>query len=394
MSAGTPGRILTILCLITLVVMLGIGIVVPFLPTYALSLGASATQIGLIFASFSLARTVCTPLIGALADRSELKRLMLLGLASYALLSLAYVWANQPSHLILIRTLHGMASAFVIPLAMSYAAIIAGDGQEGVYMGSLNMALFLGMGAGPLIGGFLTDARGPHAAFYTLTGLSCLALGLTILLLPPMQRHKAKEQPATLAAILRIPSLLGLLLFRIISALGSGNLLAFIPILASKAGQSHTAIGILISSNIFLTGILQRPCGRLVTSSNTIRLIMAGSFISTVALASLPLGNGFWSYLVIGSIMGMGGAISMPAASVMIMEYGRSLGMSSTMGIFDAAMGLGMILGPLISGFVMDYLGINAVFYVGGLFSLVGLCVFFFLARRSIATELNPSAGA
>lgn len=391
MTPSSPRRILSILSLITLVVMIGIGIVVPMLPTYALSLGASATQVGLIFAGFSFARTLCNPFIGALADRTELKRLMLIGLLSYGLLSLAYIVSTSPGHLILVRTLHGLASTFVIPLAMSYAAIIAEDGQEGVFMGSINMALFLGMGAGPLIGGALTDAVGPNAAFYTLAGLSSLALLLTMALLPPMHRRKAKEEEATLRGILRIPSLLGLLLFRIISALGSGNLMAFIPIMANRAGLSHTAIGILISSNIFITGLLQRPFGRMVTKENTIQLILAGSFISAIALASLPLGSGLVSYLVIGGIMGFGGAVSMPAASVMVMEHGRNLGMSSTMGIFDSAMGIGMIVGPLISGLVMELLGISWVFYVGGLFSLAGMGVFYVLARTPVSQSATPS---
>jgi MFS family permease len=185
-----------------------------------------------------------------------------------------------------------------------------------------------------------------------------------------------------LKGIIRNPSLLGLLLFRIINALASGNLLAFIPLLAKKAGQSNTEIGILISTNIFITGLLQRPFGRLVSPTNTIRLIMIGSLISAVSLASLPLGRGFFTYLLLGSIMGFGSAISMPAAFVMIMEHGRKLGMSSTMGIFDSAMSLGMILGPLVSGIIMDYVGISYVFYIGGFISLCGMMVFYFLSRR------------
>jgi DHA1 family multidrug resistance protein-like MFS transporter len=376
-------RILIILCCISFVMQLGIGIVVPMLPGYALGLGATATQIGLIFASFSFSRTIFTPLIGALADRSEMKRLILFGIICYALLSIAYVGASIPMHLIWIRALHGIASAFVIPLAMSYVAHIAQEGQEGVYMGSINMALLLGMGAGPLIGGVLTDTLGINTPFYSLAILSGVALVLGTSMLPPMRRQHPKGREGTLKGIIRNPSLLGLLLFRIINALASGNLLAFIPLLAKKVGQSNTEIGILISTNIFITGLLQRPFGRLVSPTNTIRLIMIGSLISAVSLASLPLGRGFFTYLLLGSIMGFGSAISMPAAFVMIMEHGRKLGMSSTMGIFDSAMSLGMILGPLVSGIIMDYVGISYVFYIGGFISLCGMMVFYFLSRRT-----------
>ena len=364
------------------VMLLGVGIVVPMLPTYAQGIGATATQIGLIFAGFSLSRTIFTPIIGALADKSELKRLIIAGLAGYALLSLAYVAATTPEQLIVIRILHGTASAFVIPLAMSYAATIAGEGQEGIYMGSLNSALFFGMGAGPLIGGLLTDGFGPASAFYALAFLSSLALCVAVIWLPPLRREQPANASGTLRGILKSRSLLGLLLFRMINALGSGNLMAFIPILAHRAGLSTSAVGVLITTNIFVTGGLQRPFGRLVTKDNTIRLILAGSGLSIAALASLPLAGGFSVFLVLGCLMGLGGAISMPAASVLVLEHGRKLGMSATMGIFDAAMGLGMIVGPLVSGIIMDYLGIAYVFYIGGLFSALGMCVFMSLAVR------------
>ncbi len=382
MKARSPTHTLAVLALVSFVMLLGVGIVVPMLPSYAQGLGATATQIGLIFAAFSLSRTLLTPVIGALADRSELKGLMIAGLAGYAVLSLAYAGADTPAQLIMIRLLHGMASAFVIPLAMSYAATIAGEGQEGVYMGSLNMALFFGMGAGPLIGGLLTDGLGPASAFYALAALSSLALGLAVILLPPLRRERPKGGEGTLKGILKSRELLGLLLFRTINALGSGNLMAFIPILARRSGLSTTAIGVLITTNIFVTGSLQRPFGRLVTPANTIRMILIGSGLSIAALASLPLASGFMVYLALGCLMGLGGAISMPAASVLVLEHGRALGMSATMGIFDASMGLGMILGPLASGVIMDYLGIEYVFYLGGLVSALGMCVFMTLAGQ------------
>jgi len=386
-KARSPGHTLAVLALVSFVMLLGVGIVVPMLPTYAQGLGATATQIGLIFAGFSLSRTLLTPLIGALADRSELKRLMLVGLAGYAVLSLSYAAAHTPTELIVIRILHGIASAFVIPLAMSYAAAIAGEGQEGVYMGSLNMALFFGMGAGPLIGGLLTDGLGPVSAFYALAALSSLSLGVAVVWLPPLKRGRPPGGENTLKEILKNRELLGLLLFRMISALGSGNLMAFIPILAHRSGLSSTAVGVLITANIFVTGSLQRPFGRLVTPANTIRMILFGSGLSIIALASLPLASGFAVFLALGCLMGLGGAVSMPAASVLVLEHGRTLGMSATMGIFDASMGLGMIAGPLISGIIMDYLGIEYVFCFGGLFSAVGMCVFMALVGRDRQSE-------
>ncbi len=380
-----PERILTTVCCITFVVMLGIGIVIPLLPLYAQNMGASATEIGLIFSSFALARAISNPFAGAVADRMNMKPLMLTGIFAYTLLSFTYVIASRPFHLVLIRAFHGMASAFVIPLAFTYAANISRKGEEGLFMGTINMGLLFGMGAGPLIGGLIKDRFGLNAAFYSLSGLSGLAMITAILILPSMRRVYTRERPAVFTSIVKDPVMLGLLLFRVINALGSGSLMVFVPLLAKDYGLSSTMIGMLISANIFLTGILQRPIGRISKKENSLFMIVAGSVISAVTLACLPFGKGIVEYFILSCVMGFGSAVSIPASSILMVEHGKQAGMSTTMGIFDTAMSVGMILGPLFSGVVMDLMGIAWVFYAGGIVCLAGTAVFWLLARRGSA---------
>ena len=59
--------------------MLGMGIVLPFMPIYARSLGATGITIGIFFASFPLAQMVFMPMIGRLSDRHGRKMFMALG---------------------------------------------------------------------------------------------------------------------------------------------------------------------------------------------------------------------------------------------------------------------------------------------------------------------------
>lgn len=376
-------RLLWLLSGISFVVLLGVGIVVPLLPIYARSLGATATQVGLIFTCFSLSRTVFTPVMGMIAERRDLKSLILTGLFLYAAIALTYIWARTPEVLIVIRAFHGMASACVLPLAMSYIALIAEKGEEGAFVGSFNMALFLGMGAGPLLGGMITEALGMDAAFICLSLLSFISGMLTFLFVPPMRSSIQGKPSFSPGFLTRYSPMTGLLLFRVISALGRGSLFAFIPLLAARAGLSLLEVGVLISTNIFTTGLLQRPFGKMVTEKNLMRFITVGSLISAAALASMPAGQGFWSFLAIGAIMGIGGALSIPASSVMAVEHGKKLGMTSSLGIFDAAWGVGMILGPVLMGVVTDLSGIDSAFYAGGLVTALGTGLFLYISRKT-----------
>jgi len=63
---------------------------------------------------------------------------------------------------------------------------------------------------------------------------------------------------------------------------------------------------------------------------------------------------------------------------------GKDLGLGATMGLFNAAMSIGMIAAPLISGLIMDTLGLNSIFYVAGGISFVGLLFFMYYFKGGI----------
>lgn len=113
----------------------GVGIVVPLLPVYAQSLGASGLYIGLIFGSFALSRTIFLPYFGRLSDRKGRKRLILVGLISYALISIAFILAKNVQLLVAIRFIQGIASSMMMPAIQAYVGDITPRGREGFSMG-------------------------------------------------------------------------------------------------------------------------------------------------------------------------------------------------------------------------------------------------------------------
>ena len=104
------------------VAMIGLGIVWPLVPVYAVELGAGGFQVGLMIASFNVARTLFNPLSGRLSDRWGRKPFITLGLLLYALVSVLYVMADRVETLILVRLIHGMTSVLVAPIAMALVA--------------------------------------------------------------------------------------------------------------------------------------------------------------------------------------------------------------------------------------------------------------------------------
>ena len=363
--------------------MLGIGIIVPLLPVYAENLGATGIWIGTIFAGFAISRTIVMPIVGRLSDRSGRKLFLSIGLLGYAIISLGYIWANSVTELTLVRLIHGIASGMILPIAQAYVGDISPEGKEGTWMGYFNAAFFTGFGFGPLMGGVLTDYFGMNIAFYAMGGLNLLAFLLVIFFLPEIGQGKTPASPRASFKQMSTSSMMkGLFSFRLSFSIGRGILATFLPVFAGiYIGLSSTLIGVLLAVNILLMSLLQVYGGNIADRFNRRALIIVGSLINLTYLALIPLGGNFWQLLGICALGGVGGAIALPAASALTVVEGRRFGMGSTIAVFAMAFSIGMVIGPLVGGAIVDFVNINSVFYFGAAIGLIGTILFIWFTK-------------
>ena len=363
--------------------MLGVGIIAPLLPLYAENLGVTGIWLGVIFASFSISRAIFLPFIGRLSDRSSRKLFICTGLFIYAIISLGFIWAGNVSQLVLVRLIQGAAAGMIIPIAQAYVGDISPEGEEGKWMGYFQAAFFTGFGFGPLMGGALTDHFGMNVAFFTMGGLNLLAFLIATALLPDIRQRKMATSPHPSFKKMSTSGMVkGLLSFRLVDALGMGAFFCFIPIFAAMyIGLSPTLIGILLAVTILLMALLGIAGGNIADRLNRRALVTLGSLIKLASLALIPLMHSFWQLLGLCVLQGLGGAISLPAASALIVEEGRKFGMGSTIAIFTLAMSIGMAIGPLASGVIADFVNINSVFYFAAGMGLAGTSLFIWFTK-------------
>lgn len=369
--------------------MLGLGIVSPIMPLYAESLGATFVQIGLLSSAWSISRLVFTPPAGRLADKRSKRIIIAGGLATYMVVSILYTFAWDFPSLVSMRFLHGLGSAMSMPIAYAYAAELAPEGKEGRYMGTMNMAMFAGMGMGPFIGGYLTDAFSLSAPFYVMSAMTALSLLLTLLLLPEEKRRTtAERRPSpSFRKVLSNKLLRAAFIYRAVGALGRGSIIGFLSIFISGSpeigglGLPVSMAGLILSVGQVSTAVLQRPFGDLADRYSKVRLILIGGALGAVGYALLPNAHTAWEVMIARLVVSAGGAMGMPALTAIVTIEGRELGMGTTMSVLQSAMSIGMIVGPLLSGIIVDLIGLNMVFYVGGLISLAGTAAFYLVHR-------------
>ena len=363
--------------------MLGVGLVSPLLPLYASDMGASGIQLGIIFAGYGISNSILTPIMGRLSDRRGRKVFLSIGLLTYSILSLGYVWAANVPQLVLVRLLFGAAGAMIIPIAMAYIGELSPEGEEGKWMGYANAAFFSGFGIGPLLGGALAERFGMNTSFYAMGLLCLLAFLVTVLFLPEIRQRRIGEKVRlSFKEMSASPMVRGLFSFRLVQALGRGGIMTFLPIFAAASiGLGPTLIGVLLAVNMLPMMALLPLAGRLADRFNRKALVIIGNLIYLITLALIPLANTFWLQLWLCFPRAIAGAISMPAATALTVEEGRKFGMGSTMSILMMAMGIGMAVGPPLSGVIADLVDINAVFYFGAAVGVIGTGLFVWFTR-------------
>jgi MFS family permease len=387
-------HLLITLLLSVFIALLGIGIIVPVMPVFAESLGAGGLALGFIIAAFSVARGICQPVVGNLSDRWGRKGFLLGGLAIFALVGLLMPEATTVGGLLLIRCLHGVGSAMIVPVAMAYVGDHAEVGHEGRFMGLLNIAIFSGIGGGPLLGGIFTDLWGMASAFYAMAALSLLAW-LLVLIQMPRATVSRPGRPVGVYGALRIMMAsrrtVGILLARLSTMIIMVPTMAFLPLLMHGTfAASGLQIGMVIAARTLVNALLQFPCGRLADRMDKVRLLRLGTLVISAVMCLVPLAGTFWMLLGLFVVLGAGEALIWPTLGALATEEGRHYGQGNMMGVFNLAMSGGVFCGAMGAGIISDLFGLHWAFFLIGLLVL-GLT---FYASRLITSPPRPQDGA
>lgn len=179
--------------LIVFIDILGFAIIIPTLPYYVESFGATPLQLTLLMATFSLFSFFSAPLLGAMSDKFGRRPVLIASLASTAFGWMVFSMANTLWLLFLGRIIDG-AAAGNIPIAQSYLVDIAKDEKERTAnLGMIGAIVGIGFIVGPAIGGLLSGIS-PNAPFWFVAILSLANTVYCYLYLPEAHTNRESHQ--------------------------------------------------------------------------------------------------------------------------------------------------------------------------------------------------------
>jgi MFS family permease len=364
---------------------LGFATVIPLLPLYLkVRLGASTTLVGVVLATFAAVETVLKTTWGSLADRIGKRPVVVCGLLLGSVAPAVMTLLRAPVLFVPLRFVDGSGSAAVWPAVAAAVADRTDPDRRAAGMGVLNSFFLSGLALGPSLGLFVSGVFGSyHAGFYLASGLllSAAAVASFTLRDGSTSAHAAPSPRAGEEAgwifprLRRSPRLAAMLAVGFVQMFGAGLLAPILVIYAHEIMRlSDQAIGALFLVVVLAVAGASVPGGRLADRIGRPRTVTAGMSMASIGMWILPLaGTGSLPILVIaGSLLGGSYALSSPAWLALMAEAAPAGGTGMAMGASETAQGAGLILGPLLGGFLYDQIGPQAPFLGSALLLTAG----------------------
>jgi DHA1 family multidrug resistance protein-like MFS transporter len=393
-------RNIAILFFTLIVVMLGFGVIIPILPFVVEKFGGSGIAMGALMAIFSLMQFIFSPFWGDLSDRYGRKPLLILGTMGNGLTMIGFGLSSSLSMLYVFRALGGILSCATLPTAMAFIGDSTQEHDRGAGMGIVGAAMGIGMVLGPGIGGIL-GGHSIQAPFFLSAALSLLATALIWIFLPESLHA---DRRTSIVNGIRGPQL-GSMLAALLGPIGFLFVLAFLHNFAmsnfegifayyveERFGYTSQTIGMILTVVGLTSAVVQGMLTGMATRKwGDVAVIKASLFASIFGFLLMLTSRDLGGVILMTSLFILSNAMLRPAVSSLISKRADS-GQGVAMGMNNAFMSLGRVVGPLWAGVALD-LNINFPFMTGALVMLIGFVAsLFYLSNQTDRVESPASA--
>lgn len=390
-----PKAVLIILLSNIFIAFLGIGLVIPVMPSFMNIMHLSGKTMGYLVAVFAVSQLLLSPLAGRWVDRYGRKKIIIIGLFLFGVSELIFGIGTQVWALYISRILGGISAAFIMPGVTAYIADVTSIEERPKAMGYMSAAISTGFIIGPGFGGFLAE-YGVRTPFYFAAAIAFVACLCSIFVLrEPLSKAKlaeiaaATKQSSFFGDLKRSLNPLYLVAFMIVFVLAFG-LSAYETIFSlftdHKFGYSPKIIASIITISAIFGVIVQIFLfGKMVDVLGEKKLIqiclIAGALL---AVASTQIA-GYWAVLAVTCFIFLAFDLLRPALTTYLSraadkEQGFVAGMNSTY------TSLGNIAGPALGGVLFD-IHIDYPYLFSGVIMVIGLCITVMWKEKPLAAN-------
>lgn len=372
---------------VTLVYLIGLGIVYPALPFQALALGASPIQVSLILVTDTAMVLLLAPALGRLSDRFGRRGVTCLALATAPFAYLLLAYADSLLWLFAARALAGVSNA-AIPVIQALMADSTCDRRRVWGMANVNSAFAIAFIIGPLLGReWLLGPEGTdyRAGALGAAGFAVLAAILAAALLREARRPAPVQRPVVHdpASVIAAPLCLGPIAVMAVLAFAYASMETTLGLWSARIlawGAADVALAFMcagIAALFSLWVLIPVLCHRLGEEA-----VAAG--------AALSMGLGMSLFVVWPSdlaiaialmLLGGGVATSLSCLQALLSKAAPPSIQGTAMGLNHAVLSAARIVGPVWGGFALGSLGSGWPYLSGAALALMALLMTIWIYR-------------
>jgi MFS family permease len=371
----------------------------PFIPLYALSLGATKALIGLVSSLPNVAGLLSQALWGSVAEIAKKKKfLVIIGGIVWSLFWIPISFVKDPYALIALLTLQSILSSVTVPAWTIMFIELSPKYKRGEISGNLNTASGIGYFVGNILGGLILRQFGfGYFIFYMICFLGIISKLVFIPVKEPVIPSTTQSFKEVLRSTFsfeiaknrRLMNLISVIAFLNFSVNIAGPFFSVYTV--EKLGGNIMDVAI-ISAIGFISGIVfYRPWGTLVDYLGT-RTVMLSCIIpiSFYPFVYAISNNLVWVYLYafIGQAAwaGFNTALFVYLSHILPHEKG-----STSVAMYNMLTGLSSAIAPFVGGMIAEFAGIWFVFILSTILRLVSMR---FLERVEEKVGLRPKGVA
>jgi multidrug resistance protein len=351
--------------------LIGFGIVVPILPLWAEDLGASATVIGFLAASYSAMQFIFAPLLGHLSDRYGRRPVILISLLGSAVSSFMIGFAGSILVLFVARIVNGISGASY-STAQAYVADITTKENRARGMGLIGAAFGIGFIIGPALGGLcaIVDKRLP---FFVSGALALANMAIAYKRLPETDHRPSTSsgRMSFMRRALRDKSIGPFVVITFLATFAFTGMETTFSLLGRRRFDFDLTKASLVFAFIGVAAaVLQgKLIGPIVERLGERRVMNLGIVLTAVALGLLGITTNIVALFPVAALLAASGLV-FPTVTAMVSNAAADDEQGAMLGVLASASGLARAVGPVAAGALFDW-AIPAPYLVGaGLFAV------------------------
>ncbi|WP_102349184.1 MFS transporter [Bacillus sp. Marseille-P3661] len=348
---------------------------IPTIPPYIKSIGASGLEIGLVTTLFSIGAVISRPLIGYLLEYKSRKPLVLIGAITLFGITILYAISQIIFLLLALRLLHGLAWGWSTTVNGTAAVDIVPNKRLGEGMGYFGLSVTIGMIIAPSLGIFLFKVTSFHNLIYISSILGFIAVILLSIVhyqTPDAIKNVRKDELkfSYLGSMIEKTSWYPALI-TMISTFAYGTIVTFIVIFGEERGIDKIYLFYLCNA---IVATLCRPfAGRWFDRKGPKVLVIFCTIATFVGMWVLSFAHSNLMIGAAGVLFGVGFGTLLPTLQSWTLSLTPANRRGVANGMYFSCIDFGIGLSGLIFGILAEYLETGMLFQISSLFLIFAL---------------------